>query len=82
MDAYLYLRKYAKLIVNLFQLMIDSGIKDMSQEALEKLYDKFCLDDSDEAAEKHFLGILEESVNALFAVFSDKIHIWAGYFRK
>ena len=25
--AYLYLRKYAKLILNLFHLMLDSGIK-------------------------------------------------------
>ena len=79
----MYLRKeYAKLIVYLFYLMIDSGIKDMSEEALEKLVEKFCLNESDEAAEKHFLGILEESVNALFAVISDRIHVWAGYFRK
>lgn len=26
-EAYLYLRKYAKLILNLFYLMLDSGIK-------------------------------------------------------
>jgi len=26
-EAYLYLRKYAKLILNLFHLMLDSGIK-------------------------------------------------------
>jgi phosphatidylinositol 3-kinase len=29
-EAYIYLRKYAKLIVNLFHLMLDSGIKDLS----------------------------------------------------
>jgi len=45
--AYVYLRKYAKLIVNIFHLMIDSGIKDMSYEALEKLADKFYLDLND-----------------------------------
>ena len=26
-ECYLYLRKYSKLILNLFQLMLDSGIK-------------------------------------------------------
>lgn len=46
-EAYIYLRKHAKLIVNIFHLMIDSGIKDMSYEALEKLADKFSLDLND-----------------------------------
>ncbi|KAL4462880.1 hypothetical protein ABPG72_019023 [Tetrahymena utriculariae] len=79
--AYIYLRKYAKLIVNLFHLMIDSGIKDMSIEALEKLAEKFYLDLNDTQAELHFLNILDESETALFARVTDIIHKWATYWR-
>ena len=81
-SAYLYLRKYGKLIVYLFHLMIDSGIKDISFEALEKLEDKFRLEESDTQAEAHFLNILEESINTFFGVFHDEMHkIMAQYFR-
>lgn len=80
-QAYFYLRKYAKLIVNLFHLMIDSGIKDMSIEALEKLAEKFYLDLNDTQVELHFLNILEESETALFARVTDIIHKWATYWR-
>lgn len=38
-----YLRNYAKLIVNIFHLMFDPGIKGMSPETLEKISDKFYL---------------------------------------
>jgi len=36
-DVYLHLRNYSRLILNLFHLMLDSGIKDLSYEALEKM---------------------------------------------
>ena len=62
--------------------MCDAGIKDYSQEAVEAMYEKFRLEDSDEKAEIHFLNILEESVTALFAKFNDIIHRWASYWRK
>ena len=39
--AYIYLRRYAKLIVNLFILMIDSGIEEINHNNLLKLVDKF-----------------------------------------
>ena len=82
MEVYVYLRKYAKLIINLFLLMSDAGIKEYSQEAIEQMYEKFRLDDSDENAEIHFLGLLEESINSLFAKMTDKLHFWASYMRK
>ncbi|CAD8088581.1 unnamed protein product [Paramecium primaurelia] len=81
-EVYVYLRRYAKLIINLFLLMADAGIKDYSQEAIEQMYEKFRLDDSDENAEIHFLGLLEESINSLFAKMTDKLHFWASYMRK
>ena len=81
-DIYKYLRKYAKLIINLLHLMIDSGIPDITSDAIEKMAEKFCLNENDEAAERHFLTILDESVTALFAKITDITHKWATYFRK
>jgi hypothetical protein len=46
------------------------------------MYEKFRLEDSDENAEKHFLGIVEESVKSLFPKVTDTIHKWASYWRK
>jgi hypothetical protein len=43
-ETYLYFRKYAKYITNLFFLMMDSNIKDLNLEALKKMIDKFCID--------------------------------------
>ena len=59
-----------------------SGIKDYSQEALESMYEKFRIDDSDENAEIHFLGVVEEATKALFPVITDNIHKWVSYWRK
>lgn len=81
-DAYIYLRKHAKLIVNLFHMMLDSGINDLTYASLYKLADKFYIEESDEQAEIHFLSIVEESINALFAKINDRFHKWAAYFRE
>ena len=43
--------------------------------------DKFKLYDTDEGQE-HFKETLEKSVEALFPVVTDTIHIWMGYWRK
>lgn len=82
LEAYLYLRKQAKMVYNLTTLMLDSGIKDVHNEGLTKLFDKFSINLNDEEAEKYFLLVLEECKNALFPLITDKIHIWAAYFRK
>jgi hypothetical protein len=44
METFLYLRKKAKYITNLFYLMIDSNIRQINQESLQKMIDKFCID--------------------------------------
>lgn len=59
LEAYLYLRKQAKLVYNLTVLMLDSGIKDVHPEGLSKLYDKFSINLDDKEAEKYFLLVLE-----------------------
>ena len=50
LEAYLYLRKQAKLVYNLTVLMLDSGIKDVHNEGLSKLYDKFSISLNDKEA--------------------------------
>lgn len=70
------------MVYNLTALMLDSGIKDVHIEGLNKLFDKFSINLNDEEAEKYFLMVLEECKNALFPNITDKIHIWATYFRK
>lgn len=49
-EAYLYLRRYSKLITNLFELMMDSGIKDLNYDTMNGLYEKFCLGMNDKEA--------------------------------
>ncbi len=34
--------------------MMDSNIKDLTNESLKKMIDKFCIDQNDENAEIHF----------------------------
>ena len=58
LEAYLYLRKQAKMVYNLTALMLDSGIKDVHIEGLNKLFDKFSINLNDEEAEKYFLMVL------------------------
>ena len=50
LEAYLFLRKYSKMIYNLFYLMLDSGIKDVHMEGLGKLFDKFSINLKDKEA--------------------------------
>ena len=37
--------------------MLDSGLKDVHQEGIAKLYDKFAVEMNDTEAEKHFLMV-------------------------
>lgn len=84
-DAFLYLRKYAKLIVNLFYLMSHAGLKDLeSTEAhlmLMKLYERFMPDKNEQEAEHGFLQLIHESVNAFFPKLMETFHEWATYWK-
>merc|ERR1711964_422023 len=76
-QAFKILRRHAKLIINLLYLMTDSGIKDLcgdAQFAILKVEQKFQEMMDDENAEKHFLGLIDESVNALFPAVFEKFH--------
>lgn len=56
--------------------------KDISQEALDKMVDKFSLEENEENAEKNFLEIVDASARALFPFVTDKFHEWLDYWRK
>ena len=84
-NAFLILRKHANLIINLFTLMLDSGVQDIAldpDKTVMKVQEKFMLDLVEEEAVKRFQELLDESVNAMFAVFVERIHSWAQYWRK
>lgn len=84
-EVFLQLRRHCKLIVNLFYLMIHSGLSGMAGDPIkiiDKLYERFKIGLSDEKAERYFLDLVTESVNALMPQIMEKIHVWAIYWKK
>ena len=81
-NAYWVLRENAKVIVNMFYLMIDSGIPELNNiEMLNKLNDKFAPGFNKQQAQNSLLSNLEESVDAFFPVLMEAIHKWAQYMK-
>ena len=81
-NAYWVLRENARVIVNMFYLMIDSGIPELNDiENLYKLHEKFVPGFSKQDASISFLTNLEESVNALMPILMEKFHAWAQYWK-
>ena len=81
-NAYWVLRENARVIVNMFYLMIDSGIPELNEiENLYKLHEKFVPGFSKQEASNSFLTNLEESVNALMPILMEKFHAWAQYWK-
>lgn len=44
--------------------------------------DKFCLEFDEEEAVQHLQSLIDVSVTAVMAVFVERIHKWAQYWRK
>ena len=81
-NAYWILRDNARVIVNMFYLMIDSGIPELNNiENLKKLHEKFAPQKSKQEASNYILDNLEESVGALLPTLMEKIHGWAQYWK-
>jgi len=83
--AFLHLRRYANLILNLFALMVDANVPDIALEpdkTVKKVQDKFRLDLSDEEAVQYLQALIDESVSAVFASVVEQIHKWAQYWRR
>eukprot|EP00054_Salpingoeca_dolichothecata_P015327 m.88080 g.88080 ORF g.88080 m.88080 type:complete len:883 (-) comp21441_c0_seq1:43-2691(-) len=84
-NAFLILRKHSNLILNLFALMVDSNVHDIAldpDKTVLKVLEKFRLDLGDERAVQYFQELIDESVNAIMAVWVEKMHTWAQYWRK
>ena len=84
-NAFLILRKHSNLILNLFALMVESGVQDIAldpDKTVGKVQEKFLLELGEEEAVERFQNLLDESVSAMFAVFVERIHSWAQYWRK
>jgi phosphatidylinositol 3-kinase len=83
-DAYLCLRTNTRIIVNMFYLMIHSGLNQLSENheiALNKLHEKFVPNFNPQEASNSLLNKLEESVNAFYPYLMEKFHVWANYFK-
>eukprot|EP01112_Ceratiomyxa_fruticulosa_P019366 TRINITY_DN6326_c0_g1_i1.p1 TRINITY_DN6326_c0_g1~~TRINITY_DN6326_c0_g1_i1.p1 ORF type:complete len:834 (-),score=158.90 TRINITY_DN6326_c0_g1_i1:116-2617(-) len=83
-EAYNILRKSANLILNLFSLMVDANIPNISidpEKSILKVQEKFRLELTDEEASQTLLLLLNESVSALFPVINEYVHKWAQYWR-
>uniref|UniRef100_A0A671P546 Phosphatidylinositol 3-kinase catalytic subunit type 3 n=1 Tax=Sinocyclocheilus anshuiensis TaxID=1608454 RepID=A0A671P546_9TELE len=83
--AFLHLRRYSNLILNLFSLMVDANIPDIALEpdkTVKKVQDKFRLDLSDEEAVHYMQSLIDESVGALFAAVVEQIHKFAQVFHR
>ena len=83
-EAYNILRKWAPLILNLFQLMEGARIPDISndpEKAMLKLQEKFRLDLNDEEAGQWMQKLINDSASALMPQLLETAHRWATYWR-
>jgi phosphatidylinositol 3-kinase len=83
--AFLILRRHSNLILNLFALMVDSGVRDIAldpDKTVLKVQEKFRLDLTEEQAVLFFKDLINSSITALFPQFVEKVHQWAQYWRK
>ena len=81
-NAYWVLRENARVIVNMFYLMIDSGIPELNNiDNLKKLHEKFVPQKNKQEAANYILDNLKESVDALMPVVMETFHAWAQYWK-
>ncbi|KAJ5072467.1 phosphatidylinositol 3-kinase catalytic subunit type 3 [Anaeramoeba ignava] len=83
-EAFNILRKSANLILNLFSLMLDANIPDISRDkdgCLLKIQQKYQLDLSNEDAVKYFQELIHESYTSLFPVIVEQFHKLAQAFK-
>jgi len=74
--------------MNLFLLMLDSGISDdkgrpcIDIQRLDKMYEKFKLKLDDVQAEVYFLELIDSCYKERMNIVYDKLHILADWWRK
>lgn len=84
-DAFLYLRNYRHLILNILVMMVDASIPDLPlnefQTVMSKMNQRFLPDLSNEEARTRFTEIIDESVNAQFAEVMELGHRFAVFMK-
>jgi len=83
--AFLYLRRHANLILNLFGLMVDANVPDIALEpdkTVKKVQDKFRLDLNEEEAVQYMQNLIDVSATAIMAAMVERLHQLAQYWRK
>merc|ERR1712013_368991 len=83
--AFLYLRRHANLILNLFGLMVDASVPDIALEpdkTVRKVQDKFRLDLTEEEAVQFMQNLIDVSATAIMAAVVEQFHKMAQYWRK
>ena len=83
--AFLYLRRHASLILNLFGLMVDASVPDIALEpdkTVRKVQDKFRLDLSEEEAVQYMQNLIDVSATAIMAAVVERFHQLAQYWRR
>jgi len=76
--AYNILRKHANMFINLFAMMLSTGIPELTRkEDIDYLRDAFSLDLDDTQAAKKFRDLIEESLATKTTQINNAIHIWA-----
>jgi len=77
-DAYNILRKNAKLFMNLFAMMVSTGIPELqSMEDLNYLKESFSLELSEDKAREKFTNLIHESLSTKTTQLNNAIHILA-----
>eukprot|EP00388_Colpodella_angusta_P001665 GDKJ01005140.1.p1 GENE.GDKJ01005140.1~~GDKJ01005140.1.p1 ORF type:complete len:1199 (-),score=302.79 GDKJ01005140.1:49-3645(-) len=84
-EAFRYIRREAKLLLSMIELMSESGIKDLGKRpelVLEKTANKFRLDLDENSAEFHLqTKVINESVGAVLPELYDYIHSMANFLK-
>ena len=74
-NAYLVLRTNARLLINLFYLMIDSGIEQLHDtKLLINLQNKFSLGMENLEAEKYLRKIIDDNTGSMAGIVADHMH--------
>eukprot|EP00095_Tigriopus_kingsejongensis_P011227 snap_masked-scaffold836_size90567-processed-gene-0.9 protein:Tk11227 transcript:snap_masked-scaffold836_size90567-processed-gene-0.9-mRNA-1 annotation:"phosphatidylinositol 3-kinase catalytic subunit type 3" len=82
--AFLSLRRYSNVILNLFSLMVDASVPDIALEpdkTVRKVQDRFMLDLNDEEAVRCMQNVIEISASAVMPMLVDGIHKFAQFLR-
>jgi phosphatidylinositol 3-kinase len=82
--AFLSLRRYANLILNLFSLMVDASVPDIALEpdkTVQKVQDKFMLHLNDEEAVRFMQNVIDVSATAVMADIVEMFHKFAQFMR-